>query len=78
MKTLLFLMNEKDPPKNYHDIHENSSTAACTCNILRLFLESFIVFFYQFSWKLKLNFRCFFPNHFLKIQQYRNSMYKKE
>ena len=63
---LLFLTNEKDPPKNYHDIHQNSSTAACTCNILRLFLESF-VFFYQFSWKLKL-----------KIQQYRNSMYKKE
>lgn len=44
MKMLLFLTNEKDPPKNYHDIHENSSTAACTCNILRLFLESFIVF----------------------------------
>ena len=48
MKMLLFLTNEKDPPKNYHDIHENSSTAACTCNILRLFLESFIVFFINF------------------------------
>lgn len=43
MEMLLFLTNEKEPPKNYHDIRENSSTAACTCNILRLFLESFIV-----------------------------------